>query len=77
MVRLCAFVSGVVEECVWGGVLMVWWAGYNHSGKLGSINFLNGMMGIANAERALEYIRVITEFITQVCVYDGPSGLRD
>ncbi|KAH9833448.1 glycoside hydrolase superfamily [Rhodofomes roseus] len=39
--------------------------GYNHSGKLGTVNFLNGMMGIANAERALEYIRVITEFVTQ------------
>ncbi|KAH9916675.1 glycoside hydrolase superfamily, partial [Fomitopsis serialis] len=39
--------------------------GYNHSGKLGTVNFLNGMMGIANAERALEYIRVIAEFITQ------------
>lgn len=43
--------------------------GYNHSGKLGSINFLNGMMGIANAERALEYIRVIAEFISQVRSY--------
>lgn len=40
--------------------------GYNHSGKLGEINFLNGPMGVANAERALEYIRVIAEFISQV-----------
>ncbi|KAI0915319.1 hypothetical protein AcV5_003824 [Taiwanofungus camphoratus] len=39
--------------------------GYNHSGKLGEINFLNGPMGVANAERALEYIRVIAEFISQ------------
>ncbi|KIJ11889.1 glucan 1,3-beta-glucosidase [Paxillus involutus ATCC 200175] len=39
--------------------------GYNHSGKLGSINFLNGVMGLANAERALDYIRIITEFISQ------------
>jgi aryl-phospho-beta-D-glucosidase BglC (GH1 family) len=39
--------------------------GYNHSGKLGKINFLNGAMGIANAQRALEYIRVFTEFISQ------------
>ncbi|KAG6811733.1 hypothetical protein H0H92_006085 [Tricholoma furcatifolium] len=39
--------------------------GYNHSGKLGSVNFLNGVMGIANAQRALEYIRVFTEFISQ------------
>ncbi|KAF8132038.1 glycoside hydrolase family 5 protein [Boletus edulis] len=39
--------------------------GYNHSGKEGSINFLNGVMGMANAERALNYIRVIAEFISQ------------
>ncbi|KAG6840682.1 hypothetical protein C0991_005143, partial [Blastosporella zonata] len=39
--------------------------GYNHSGKLGQVNFLNGVMGIANAQRALEYIRVFTEFISQ------------
>ncbi|KAF8197252.1 glycoside hydrolase superfamily [Mycena galopus ATCC 62051] len=39
--------------------------GYNHSGKLGQINFLNGPMGFANAQRMLDYIRVITEFITQ------------
>ncbi|OBZ65976.1 putative glucan 1,3-beta-glucosidase D [Grifola frondosa] len=39
--------------------------GYNHSGKLGQVNFLNGPMGIANAERMLDYIRIITEFISQ------------
>ncbi|KAG6333841.1 hypothetical protein ID866_5246 [Astraeus odoratus] len=39
--------------------------GYNHSGKLGTVNFLNGVMGVANAERALNYIRIITEFISQ------------
>ncbi|KAJ7086334.1 glycoside hydrolase family 5 protein [Mycena belliarum] len=39
--------------------------GYNHSGKLGQVNFLNGVMGVANAQRALDYIRIITEFITQ------------
>ncbi|KAG2050896.1 glycoside hydrolase family 5 protein [Suillus hirtellus] len=39
--------------------------GYNHSGKSGSINFLNGVMGLANAQRALDYIRIITEFISQ------------
>lgn len=37
----------------------------SHSGKLGSINFMNGVMGIANAQRTLNYIRVITEFINQ------------
>ncbi|KAF7328260.1 Glycoside hydrolase family 5 protein [Mycena venus] len=39
--------------------------GYNHSGKGGQINFLNGIMGIANAQRTLDYIRIITEFISQ------------
>ncbi len=39
--------------------------GYNHSGKDGQVNFLNGIMGIANAQRTLDYIRIITEFISQ------------
>ena len=39
--------------------------GYNHGGKQGAFNFLNGVMGIANAQRTLSYIRIITEFISQ------------
>ncbi|KAI8975905.1 glycoside hydrolase [Trametes punicea] len=39
--------------------------GYNHSGKLGSLNWLNGPMGLANAERSLDYIRSIAEFVSQ------------
>ncbi|KAM0747725.1 glycoside hydrolase [Meredithblackwellia eburnea MCA 4105] len=39
--------------------------GYNHSSKQGTINFLNGVMGVANAQRTLNYIRTLTEFITQ------------
>ncbi|PAV23602.1 glycoside hydrolase family 5 [Pyrrhoderma noxium] len=39
--------------------------GWNHSGKLGTINMLNGPMGYANAQRSLDYIRVIAEFISQ------------
>ncbi|KAI0343529.1 glycoside hydrolase [Trametopsis cervina] len=39
--------------------------GYNHSGRLGQINFLNGVMGYANAQRTLDYIRTLTEFISQ------------
>ncbi|KIY52042.1 glycoside hydrolase family 5 protein [Fistulina hepatica ATCC 64428] len=39
--------------------------GYNHSGKYGSINFLHDVMGIANAQRALEYMRTITEWFAQ------------
>lgn len=40
-------------------------AGYNHSGKSGQIDFLIGVMGMANAQRAMNYIRIITEFISQ------------
>ncbi|KAI0751685.1 glycoside hydrolase superfamily [Daedaleopsis nitida] len=39
--------------------------GYNHSGRLGPINFLNGYMGIANAQRTMDYVRYIAEFISQ------------
>ncbi|KAI9605108.1 hypothetical protein H4Q26_003081 [Puccinia striiformis f. sp. tritici PST-130] len=39
--------------------------GFNHGGKLGSINFLIGLMGVANAQRTLNYIRTLTQFITQ------------
>lgn len=39
--------------------------GLNHSGRLGPINFLNGPMGIANADRTMGYIRVLAEFISQ------------
>lgn len=39
--------------------------GLNHSGKFGSINWLAGIMGITNAQRTLNYIRTITEFIAQ------------
>ncbi|KAF5386819.1 hypothetical protein D9615_001629 [Tricholomella constricta] len=39
--------------------------GWNHSGRLGTVNFLNGPMGYANAQRALDYIRILAEFISQ------------
>lgn len=39
--------------------------GWNHSGKLGTINVLNGAMGFANAQRSIDYIRIIAEFISQ------------
>jgi hypothetical protein len=38
---------------------------FNHSGKQGQVNWMNGIMGIANAQRSLDYIRIITEFISQ------------
>jgi glucan 1,3-beta-glucosidase len=40
-------------------------AAFNHSGRSRVINFLHGAMGIANAQRVLNYIRIITEFISQ------------
>jgi len=49
------------ENPIVNGLLL----GYNHSGKLGQINFLHGIMGMANAQRTLNYIRIITEFISQ------------
>ncbi|KAI0754326.1 glycoside hydrolase superfamily [Daedaleopsis nitida] len=39
--------------------------GWNHSSRLGKINMLYGPMGLANAQRSLDYIRVIAEFISQ------------
>ncbi|KAK4689910.1 glucan 1,3-beta-glucosidase, partial [Tremellales sp. Uapishka_1] len=39
--------------------------GWNHSGKVGPVNWMYGVMGIANAQRHLEYIRSFTEFISQ------------
>ncbi|KAG5717966.1 putative glucan 1,3-beta-glucosidase D [Termitomyces sp. T112] len=39
--------------------------GWNHSGRLGTINVLNGPMGYANAQRTLDYIRILAEFISQ------------
>lgn len=39
--------------------------GLNHSGKQGSVNLLHGVMGIANAQRTLDYLRVLVEFVSQ------------
>ncbi|EJD38716.1 glycoside hydrolase [Auricularia subglabra TFB-10046 SS5] len=39
--------------------------GWNHSGKVGAINWMSGVMGVANAQRSLDYMRIITEFISQ------------
>lgn len=39
--------------------------GWNHSGKVGSINVMKGVMGIANAQRTLTYLRIFTQFISQ------------
>jgi glucan 1,3-beta-glucosidase len=39
--------------------------GWNHSGRIGEVNWLRGAMGLANAQRALEIIRTLTQFIVQ------------
>jgi glucan 1,3-beta-glucosidase len=40
--------------------------GYNHSGRLGpNPNWMYGIMGLANAQRSLDYMRTIVEFISQ------------
>jgi glucan 1,3-beta-glucosidase len=39
-------------------------SGWNHSGRLGSLGFMNGGMGIANAQRTLNVIRALAEFIS-------------
>ena len=44
--------------------------GWNHSGRLGTINVLYGPMGVANAQRSLDYIRIIAEFISQPAYSD-------
>lgn len=38
---------------------------YNHSGRLGYMSWLNGVMGLVNAQRTLNIIRSVTEFISQ------------
>ncbi|GMK54507.1 hypothetical protein CspeluHIS016_0110930 [Cutaneotrichosporon spelunceum] len=39
--------------------------GWNHSGRSGTINWMRGAMGLANAQRSLEYLRSFTEYISQ------------
>lgn len=39
--------------------------GYNHGGRLGVFNFLNSPVGMVSAQRALDTIRVIAEFVAQ------------
>ncbi|TIB03003.1 hypothetical protein E3P94_00856 [Wallemia ichthyophaga] len=39
--------------------------GYNHSGHLGNIHWMASYMGLVNAQRTLNYIRTITELITE------------
>ncbi|KAF8321309.1 glycoside hydrolase family 5 protein [Clavulina sp. PMI_390] len=39
--------------------------GFNHAGVLNAINWMYGTMGIANAQRSLDIVRTIAEFISQ------------
>jgi hypothetical protein len=36
-----------------------------HGPRLGTIGWLHGPMGVANAQRALDYIRILAEFVSQ------------
>lgn len=58
--------NGAKAENSEGSHQLTLYAGYNHSGKQGNVNFLRGPMGLANAQRALDYIRTYTQFISQV-----------
>ncbi|KAL1671394.1 glycoside hydrolase family 5 protein [Schizophyllum commune] len=39
--------------------------GWNHSGRMGAVNFMHGTMGLANAQRTLTYLRILVEFVSQ------------
>ncbi|GAA6009550.1 hypothetical protein JCM11491_003600 [Sporobolomyces phaffii] len=39
--------------------------GWNHSGKWGPINWLHSTMGYANAQRSLDYIETLAEFVSR------------
>ncbi|WWC94566.1 hypothetical protein V866_001413 [Kwoniella sp. B9012] len=39
--------------------------GWNHSGRQGTPNWLQGVMGVAHAQRSLDYIRTLAQFIAQ------------
>ena len=39
--------------------------GWNHSGKSGVVNWMYGVMGLANAQRSLEILRSFTQFVSQ------------
>lgn len=39
--------------------------GWNHSGKSGVVNWMYGVMGLVNGVRTLEYVRSLTEFVSQ------------
>ena len=42
--------------------------GWNHLGRLGTIGFLNGPMGYANAHCTLNRICILTEFISALII---------
>ena len=54
-----------ISSCVVINTLLYCVSAFDHSGKRGEVDFLNGVMGFANAQRTLDYIRIITEFIAQ------------
>ena len=66
--KRCGIFPVMVAHYLTSGVVCALVTGYNHSGTGGQVIFLQGVTGFANAERALECIRVFTEFIfSQLC----------
>ena len=55
----------------WNDSLQLTWparplnSGWNHSGKLGPIGFLQSAMGLANAQRTLDYLAALAVFCTR------------
>ena len=56
---------------------------WEHSGRRGTIGWMHGPMGYANAQRSLDYIRIIAQFISQpqykdvvtmFCIVNEPFG---
>ena len=39
--------------------------GWNHSGRLGTINMMDHVMGLANAERSFSYMQTLAAFVSQ------------
>ncbi|KAK4047827.1 hypothetical protein OIV83_005170 [Microbotryomycetes sp. JL201] len=60
----CALLKRVLEENV-ALTRRFPLSGWNHSGRYGSVGFLNGVMGVTNAQRTLNIIRALAEFVSR------------
>jgi len=55
----------IIRGCEYTPPPLLFFPAYPHPLRLKVVNFMSGNMGLANAQRTLDYIRVLTEFITQ------------